>query len=93
MWIYADSKNKIQGYCSYNMSGNTGWQDVSGDVPKVLTNEHGVPLYELVDGQIAARSQADVAADDGGLETMPPLESRIGVLEEALDMILTGVTE
>lgn len=63
MWIYADNQKRILGYSTNNMLGNTGWQDVLEEVPDVLTNEHGVPLYELVDGQITPRSQEDVDAD------------------------------
>ena len=100
MWIYADNQKRILGYSTNNMFGNTGWQDVLEEVPDVLTNEHGVPLYELVDGQITPRSQEDVDADYVPPEPVPPLEDRVdaveiktGDLEEALDMILSGVTE
>ena len=82
------------------MSGNTGWHQISGDVPKILTNEHGIPIYELVNGQITQRSQEDVDSDYAPPEPVTPLEERMGAvevktgdLEEALDMILTGVTE
>lgn len=63
MWIYVDNQKRILGYNCNNMSGNTGWHQISGDVPKILTNEHGIPIYELVDGQITPRSQEDVDSD------------------------------
>ena len=63
MWIYVDNRKRIFGYNYNNMSGNTGWQQISGDVPKILMNEHGIPIYELVDGQITPRSQEDVDSD------------------------------
>ena len=63
MWIYVDNRKRIFGYNYNNMSGNTGWHQISGDVPKILMNEHGIPIYELVDGQITTRSQEDVDSD------------------------------
>lgn len=85
MWIYANNQKRILGYSTNNMLGNTGWQDVSEEVPDVLTNEHGVPLYELVDGQITPRSQEDVDADYVPPVYKPSAEELLGALMEGIE--------
>lgn len=69
-------------------------------LPKSLYDERGIPRYKLVDGQVVERTQEKMEADYVPPEPAPPLEDRVdaveiktGDLEEALDMILSGVTE
>lgn len=86
MWIYVDNRKRIFGYNYNNMSGNTGWYQISGDVPKILTNEHGIPIYELVDGQITPRSQEDVDSD-----YVPPASQTSA--EELLNALMEGIED
>lgn len=69
-------------------------------LPKPLYDERGIPRYKLVDGEVVERTQEEMDADYVPPEPVPPLEDRVGAveiktgdLEEALDMILSGVTE
>ena len=69
-------------------------------LPGALTDERGVARYKLVDGEVVERTQEEMDADYTPPEPVPPLEDRVdaveiktGDLEEALDMILSGVTE
>lgn len=86
MWIYVDNRKRILGYNYNNISGNTGWHQISGDVPKILTNEHGIPIYELVDGQITQRSQEDVDSD-----YVPPVYKPSA--EELLNALMEGIAD
>lgn len=69
-------------------------------LPGPVTDERGIPRYKLVDGKAVERTQEEMDADYVLPEPVPPLEDRVdaveiktGDLEEALDMILSGVTE
>lgn len=71
--------------------------------PKPKFDERGIPRYAHVpDGspKWRERTKEEMDADYVPLEPVPPLEDRVdaveiktGDLEEALDMILSGVTE
>lgn len=67
---------------------------------KPLMDERGIHRYKLVDGKPVERTQEEMDADYVPPEPVPPLGDRVdaveiktGDLEEALDMILSGVTE
>lgn len=69
-------------------------------LPSPKYDERGIPRYKLVDGKAQERTQEEMDADYVPPEPVPPLEDRVGAveiktgdLEEALDMILSGVTE
>lgn len=71
--------------------------------PKSKFDERGIPRYAYVpdgDPKWRERTQEEMDADYVPPEPVPPLEDRVdaveiktGDLEEALDMILSGVTE
>lgn len=71
--------------------------------PKPKYDERGIPRYAYVpdgDPKWRERTQEEMDADYVPPEPVPPLEDRVdaveiktGDLEEALDMILSGVTE
>lgn len=72
----------------------------SNYLPLPLMDERGVYRYKLVDGKAVERTQEEMDADYVPPEPVTPLEDRVGAveiktgdLEEALDMILSGVTE
>ena len=62
-------------------------------LPGGLTDERGVYRYKLVDGALAARSQDEMDADYAVQPTQLSVTQRTAALEEAMDMLLTGVTE
>lgn len=72
----------------------------SNYLPLPLMDERGVYRYKLVDGKAVERTQEEMDADYAPPEPVTPLEDRVdavevktGDLEEALDMLLSGVTE
>lgn len=70
-------------------------------LPLPIMDECGVYRYKLIDGKPVERTQAEMKADrPGEVSPAPTLESRVETLEEsnaelaeAVDMILSGVTE
>lgn len=56
--------------------------------------DHVIPLYKYVDGTAVRRSDAEIQADIDALPAPEPTaEERIAQLEEALALLLSGVTE
>jgi len=60
--------------------------------PRPIMDEGGILRYKLVDGVPAERTAEEMAADYADTD-QPTEEERIAALEEALDLILSGVTE
>ena len=105
VYVKADSKGRIVAMNSGDfLLDLTGWVQVDeglGDryyhaqgnyLPLPIMTDEGAYRYKLEGGGILERTAEEMAADveeDPG----PTLESRVGVLEEALEMILTGVVE
>ena len=66
-----------------------------------LYTDDGIPRYKLVDGQPVERTEEEIRADRDARpapsksqeERIADLETGVGDLSEALDMLLTGVTE
>ena len=62
--------------------------------PKPLFTDDGIARYKLVDGKAVERSTAELETElDSRPAPEPTMNERINALEEALDMILLGVTE
>lgn len=77
------------------MSGTTGWHDLP-DFPGPEFDARGIALYAYVLGGTPSwreRTQEEIDADYVLPVSETPLAERVGLLEEALDMILSGVTE
>lgn len=69
-------------------------------LPGPKYDERGIPRYKLVDSEVVERTPEEIEADYVPPEAGASLEDRVGAveiktgdLEEALDMILSGVTE
>ena len=63
-----------------------------------LYTADGIPRYKLVDGNAVERTEAEIEADRAALPEPGPtaderLRADVDELREALDMLLTGVTE
>jgi len=107
VFICVDEKERITAFNKNDLSGNTGWAEAEGEITEPLEEGHGVPLYKLENGNIVPRTVeeidadiAELAAEEEPATPIPTLESRVSTLEgdssemrEALDMILSGVTE
>ena len=62
--------------------------------PKPIRTERGVCRYRLVDGAVQELSDSEIAALEAQIQVPGTnQEERIRELEEALEMILSGVTE
>lgn len=102
MWVYADISGSIVASSNEIMDGTTGWHDLPG-FPGPEFDARGIARYAYVpDGSPAwrERTQEEMDADYVPPEPVTPLADRVdaveiktGDLEEALDMILSGVTE
>lgn len=102
MWVYVDIGGRILASSNEIMHGTTGWHDLPG-FPGPEFDARGIARYAYVpDGSPAwrERTKEEMDADYVPPEPVTPLEDRVGAveiktgdLEEALDMILSGVTE
>lgn len=108
VYIRQDAQNRIIDFgSSAFLRDTTGWIEVDrgiGDrythaqgnyMPLPLMTEGGAYRYAYIDGAIAERTAAEIAADEDAAVPVPQptAEERIAELEAALDMLLTGVTE
>lgn len=69
-------------------------------LPGPLMDERGIYRYKLKDGEVVERTQDEMDADYTEPEIKPSIEARVETVEgetaelrEALDLILSGVTE
>lgn len=62
-------------------------------LPKAVMTDESVYRYKLENGEILERTAEELAKDVTQATPAPSLESRVSELEEALNMILTGVVE
>lgn len=61
--------------------------------PKDIRTELGVFRYKFVDGKVHELTDAEIAEQESAIPVFPTQEERIAELEEALYMLLNGVTE
>lgn len=106
VYVKADEQGRIIAINSSEfLQDATGWVQVDegvGDryhhaqgnyLPHPLMTDEGAWRYKLEGGGILERTAEEMAQDLANEAPAPTLESRVGVLEEALEMILTGVVE
>lgn len=106
VYVKTDSKGRIVAINSGDFLHDlTGWVQVDeglGDryyhaqgnyLPMPIMTDEGAYRYKLEGGGILERTAEEMAQDVEDDPKTPTLESRVGVLEEALEMILTGVVE
>lgn len=63
MWIYVDHANCVIGANASDMSGNTGWVHADCDVPEILFDERGIPMFRHLGGEIVPRDRVEMDAD------------------------------
>ncbi len=106
VYIKVDEKGRLVGINSSAFLGDTtGWLKIdegTGDryhhaqgnyLPLPIMTDDGVWRYKSYGNGIGERTAEEIAADVVEDDPSQDLENRVGELEEALDMILTGVTE
>ena len=77
---------------------DSGWGDkyhhAQGNyLESPLTDERGLFLYRLENGQVVKRSAAEIEADYKPQPTAPTQEERLAALEDAFNLLLEGATE
>lgn len=65
----------------------------SNYLPGPLTDEHGIPRYQLLDGQIHERSSQDIEMEYIGQESAPTQAARIAELEKHSEMLTACLLE
>jgi len=107
VYVKIDAENRITAINSSAFLADTdGWTLIDeghGDkhhhaqgnyLDKPVIVESGIFRYKLVDGKPVERTQDEMDADYAALPSSPVSDSeRIAQLEEALELILSGVTE
>jgi hypothetical protein len=73
----------IDGFNSNDLSGNTGWTYIGGDMPDEVSDENGVPLWKLENGVIVARTQSERDAETANTFEAAPMEA----IEAKIDYI------
>ncbi len=100
VYIQVDGTKIINANSGAYIIESDGWHLVySGDdvpelFPKGIMTDLGGFNYAYIDGEIVERSADDIAADEAAANPAQEThEERIAQLEEALELILSGVTE
>ena len=97
IWIYTDGEGRIGASNPNNMTGNTGWseyEDAPFGVEDSLTDENGVALYKLEDGEIKERLQEEREADIPKPQPpQPSYNDRLESIEQSVNLILSGEVE
>ncbi|MDD6076824.1 MAG: hypothetical protein PUB80_00145 [Clostridiales bacterium] len=93
MWIYVDHANCVIGANENDMSGNTGWVRADCDVPEILFDERGIPMFRHIDGEIIPRERWEMDADDVPPEITPTTDQRVDALETTTDDIILMMAE
>lgn len=85
MWYCINEKNHVVGSNPNDMSGNSGWIENSKTIDN-LTDENGIALYALNDGEIMLRAQEEMTAvDTAQVDSLPTLEERVAKVEAVID--------
>ena len=93
MYICKDENNRIFPCCVWyeNIEPDSGWILVNWDDEQDFYEEHGVPLYKYVNGQVVARTQQEVQADVDALPIPEPTPEEI--LRADVDYLLMMIDE
>lgn len=84
----------VDGWTAIDSGSGDRYRHAQGNyLPGPVTDVYGVCRYKLAGGEIIERTEDELRADRPATEETPTTEQRLTTLEEALEMILTGVTE
>lgn len=93
MQIYftIDNKNRVHPCCDYSpeIEPESDW--IVGTLSDNAYEEHGVPLYKYVSGQVVARTQQEVQADIDAIPVPDPTPEEI--LRADVDYLLMMIDE
>lgn len=62
-------------------------------LPQPILDDRGICRYKLEKGNVVSRTAEEMDADYAPPVQAASIDERVNVLEEALDMLLSGVTE
>ena len=83
----------VDGWTAIDSGSGDRYRHAQGNyLPGPVTDVYGVCRYRLAGGEIIERTEDELRADRPAPEETPTTEQRLTTLEEALEMILTGVT-
>lgn len=75
MFVYVESNSAITAFCENGgISENEHWKSTRSSISEPITEEHGVPIYKLVEGAVKNRTAAEIAADIAALPKPEPPE-------------------
>lgn len=97
MFVYIEGNQKITAYCpDGGISENEYWKFTKSEITEPITEEHGVPIYKLEDGEVVQRTAEEIKADIEAIPEPTPeptVEERIAELNAMLDALLEGRQE
>ena len=106
VFVKTDDEGRIVAVNSNAFLLNTaGWTQVdsgTGDrfhhaqgnyFPQTILDDRGICRYKLEEGSVVPRTAEEMDADYAPPVQATSIDERVNVLEEALDMLLSGVTE
>ena len=93
MWIYVDYANCVISANENDMSGNTGWVHADCEVPEILFDERGIPMFLYLGGKIIPRDRGEMDADYVEPEPKLSTEERVDALETTTDDIILMMAE
>lgn len=83
----------VDGWTAIDSGSGDRYLHAQGNyLPGPVTDVYGVCRYKIAGGEIIERTEDELRADRPAQEETPTTEQRLTTLEEALQMILTGVT-
>ena len=83
----------VDGWTAIDSGSGDRYRHAQGNyLPGPVTDVYGVCRYKLAGGEIIERTEDELRADRPATEETPTTEQRLTTLEEAMEMILTGVT-
>lgn len=83
----------VDGWTAIDSGSGDRYRHAQGNyLPGPVTDVYGVCRYRLAGGEIIERTEDELRADRPAQEETPTTEQRLTTLEEAMEMILTGVT-
>ena len=84
----------VDGWTAIDRGSGDRYRHAQGNyLPGPVTDVYGVCRYKIAGGEIIERTEDELRADRPATEETLTTEQRLTTLEEALEMILTGVTE
>ena len=76
MFVYVESNSAITAFCEDGgITENEHWKSARSAISEPLTEEHGVPIYKLMDGVVTDRTEEEIQADIAAVPEPEPTET------------------